>query len=762
MRYRRENDGETRLWHGGFIVARYSDQPSDKLPPGHDSSVHEFLTQLHRQLDQIEQELAGREARLAEGQLQLEQERTRLQNEQAAWTAWQKREQDLAAKFEEAAKRLTAGESLLKDRDEQLRIFAGKNQELRGQLAELTRQRDEAQARVAEIQEQAEVQARRAAGLEKQVAALKAASVAAPQRARSEPAPSPARRRPQVESPDMAAGVGETTSTSPLLIALGIAAVVLSAALGVWAYSSYTPLCSVSGHVRTRPGDESTLSECAQQARSAGLSVTEIDVDRGLLTFGLDTHDVEPAIERINHTGRQMVALLQTATLAPASQAVPSPARDAALERISRIDQRLATTTRPSFDRKGEGSRLVALWNAAETERREIDASLASLSEASGGSTIDPASVRIDPEEIRAAENADTMLKTEVEALRQRESELSDMLRRIVAGGDTTFKSLNQALGEGVARLDRALKEEYGVRIREGLQTLKQTLGAWEQASKSLSADWAVQRDALAGGADLLTCQTQLDQGARHFVDTGSASLVQFRQRLEAIGQDTDEPTKGLVLSRALTKDLQPAVDAQLEATRVARSATLNGNVDLAAAVQRVSALRRQVGDRRSRIEAAIRARIAAGLQNNREQTLKERREQLMKRADELDREIRKHVEDIRAMIRRMDQQQAGLDQWASLQDERVEALGSLAEIERESHSSGRPGAEPGSVEFVPARVELAESRDRRTIRALLVGFGSLLVCLLGWLSIHGYQTWRHNRQAIEAATRELQAAARK
>lgn len=741
-------------------MARQPNPPPDKPSLGREPSIGDFLSQVRHELDRFEQEMAARESRLAAAELQLEEARKKLEKEQAAWTARQGREHDLARKLEEAARQLAANESLLKDRDEQIRVFARNNQTLREQVTQLTRQAADLQAELKDTRQQVEIQTRRAAGLEKQVALLK--TTKAPEPARPGPVPSVTARPGGTEPAPASRPAPRGEPASPWMIGFGVAAVLVSAILGAWSYASYKPLYFVSGHVKTRPGDAPTLAACAHRAKVAGLTPGQPDVERGLLTFWLHTRDTRMAVDQVNDAGREMVALFGVSASGPASRPAATAAPEELLRRIAAIDRQLAATTRPATRDDDEGARLVARWMAAEAQRREVDVSLASLASASDDSAVDPASIQIDPAEVQAAEKLDPKLQADIDALHQRDAELGETLKKITDASEAAFKTFDRSIGDATARIERALKEDYGPGIREDLQVLNRSLATWKQASAALAGDWAVQRDALFGGADRLACQSELDRAARHFIDAASGALVQFRQTLDAMGQDTDEPTKGLVLSRALTKDLQPAVDAQQETVRLARSATLNGNLDLATMVQRVSALRKQVGDRRTRIEASMRAKTLASFQDKHEQVLKAQREQLNKRAADLDREIRQHIEDIRALVRRMDQQQASVEQWAALQEERAEALRSLARVERRGGPVENAAIEPAFVEFVPARIEPGEAAERRTVRALLVGFGSLLIFLVGWLAAHGYQTWQRNRRAIEACTRELQVAARK
>ncbi|HPD31017.1 MAG TPA: hypothetical protein PLL20_13550 [Phycisphaerae bacterium] len=739
-------------------MARRPDPQSEGRPADHDSSAHGLLGDVRRKLDQIERELTERERKLAEAESRLRDEQARLRKEQAAWSSQHGREMEAQAKLEQAAKLLAKQEALLKDREEQLRVFAAKNQELREQASRLGRDRDETRKRLAEAVEEAEIQSRRAAGLEKQIAVLKntmetESAVPAQPTTFFAGTSQPDREAATIDKPGR-------SESSAALVAFGIIAVLVSAGLGVWSHATYKPLYTVNGHIKTRPGDAVTLSACADLAKADGLPIQEMDVPRGLLTFRLQTREPDQAAARMNQTARHMVALYRSPASAPASRPSSTPQRERIRQQIAEIEHRLEIATRPAFAEQEEGARLVAQWTAAEAQRREVEAALASLSNAETGAEIDPASVRIDARQIQAAVTEDRKLSSEIQALQQREAELSQALKRITDGSDGTFRTLERAIADGTARIDRAMKEEYGARIRESLSDLKQALAAWNEAATAMSSDWAAQRDALAGEADLLTCQTELDRAARQFIDAGSAVLIQFRQRLDAISQDTDEPTKGLVLGRALTKDLQPVVDAQQEIVRLARSATLTGNLDLATIVQQVAGLRRQVNDRRTEIEASLRAKMLDDLKQDREQTIRQRREQLTQRAEDLDREIRGHVENVRALVRRMDQRQAELAEWRRLQDERAAALRSLADVQEQEPPAG-PAVEPVFIEFSGTGIDPGEPGDRRVVRSLLAGFGTLFVALVGWLSVHSYRSWHRGRQAIEACTRELRAATR-
>ncbi len=714
-----------------------------------------MLGQFHEQLDNLAKQLSEREAALAEAESKLREEQSRLQKEKTAWAAEHGREQEVRAKLDETVKLLAERESLLKDREEQLRIFATRNQELREQLARLGAARDEVQARLKEAVERGEIQTRRAAGLEKQVAVLQAAASPELRRASEPPV------APEPGGASAASSAPEAVGLSKRSVILSAAAVIVSASLGIWAYASYAPLVRVSAYVKVSPGDAGTLSACADYAHSNGLLVTEPDVPRGLLVFWLESRDRKDAVEKVNRAGRHMAAMFRTSTSAPASQPASTRERDEISRQIARIAQRLAATSRPWSERSDEGTRLVALWTTAETQRREVDTALASLSSATAGSAADPASIQIAPGEIQAAENADTKLRSEIEALGQREAELADTLKQVTTGAEAALKLLDQVVAEGTARIDRAAQEDYGTKIKAALAGLKQVLVVWKHASAVMSSDWSAQRDALASGADLLVCQTELDRAGQRFIETGSGSIIEFRQRLEGISQDTDEPTKGLVLGRALNKDLQPVVDAQQEVVRLARSATLIGNIELARMVQQISALRKQVADKRSQIEAALRSKILDDLKKDRERTIRERRERLIRRGEDLDREIRGHIESVRALLRRTDQGQSGSSEWSEVRELAAE-LRQLAETERQKPSADVSAVTAVPLEFVEASVESRESPRQRTVRSLLVAFGSLLICLVGWLGVHSYQSWHRNREAIEACARELRSVTRK
>ncbi len=701
------------------MADRSDEQPSADTPKassprenGTPSFSEQLLGEIRERLNRVEGDLSQREKRLAQSEREL-------------------REAEIQLKAQHA--------KLSLERDRMKKLFASRLSALEEQLAE---------------------QERVLAERDKQVTRLEQSAGDAPP-----PTPHPVPEKQPESGFEQAA---DRTSLLRTAVIIGVTGLLASAGLALWVYAHYEPLYRVVGVVTVWPGDAETLAACAEQAGTYDVSVATVDVVTGVLELTIETRDPPAGTAAVDGAGAAIVARFPgpggrgaNATTRPAQ----AGQRDRLMQHLGEINRRLAKlASRPATDADDQGSRLLASWAAAQAEREAVEASRAALSEKSEGQGLDEASLRPDPARLKAAEQADRQLQAEMEALNQREAELADTLRELLADADDHFDALSRASAAGDARANKALEGNYDESVRGALGTIRRSIADWSQASSVLATVWHDRRESLADSgavADLLDCQGELDRAARTFVNDTNAALVSFSQALESIGEDSDQPTKALVLRAALTRELQTVVDARQRVESIARSVVLTDNLDLAATVQRVAGLRRRVSEQRSRLEASVRREMAGELRARHERQIRAERERLNQRAAALDQEITKCVADARALIARGERERPILTEMIERERDRADTFQAIAAVERSiarELADAANAPEPVQVHYVPARAALIGPFDDRLIRALLVGGGSLPAWLVVGVGVQMFRSRQRSRRAIEACTRELEA----
>ena len=677
------------------------------------------LRTIEQELSERERELAERDQRLAEMEQARGQAAAELTEAQQQLAEAQREFGDARHELDEQGQRLHTVEQELSERERELA------------------ERDERLAEMAKVREAAETDAAEAREAYDALLRIRAASL----------------ERPWLST----------------AITIGVVGLVVSLGLGRWEYSRYEPMYRAIGVVTVPPGDSDTLYACRDEAASRNLANVHADLETGLLELVAENADPLKARAQVNDVGQSIASRFASgsAETAPAEEG-PALAveRERLAERVGEIGQRFTQLARQATDAADDrGAALLESWSKAQGERVQVDASLAALGGESGDGPNE-AQLQIDPARLKAAERADLKLQADTEALTQKAAAFDGLLHELLAKGEPSFGALAEAATAGDARVGQALEEDHNQNIQSSLQTIRASIAEWSKAASAMAAVWGEQRGSLtaeSSKADPLACQEKIDAAARRLIDDTSAAQVAFDEALEAIGQDNEEMTKGQVLRRRLTQELQGLLEARRAAESAARSLMLTGNLDLRTMVPQVKGLRQRVREQRSLIEAGLRRQLLAELRSVGEEKIRAEREVLTRRAGDLDQIIDKCMADAREMIRGDDQQGSALTEAVELGRELADLVKTAAEGEQSAARRHADAAEPAvAVHYVPVRVPYKVSVGKQLTRGLLVGAISMLVCVLAGAGLHIVRSSRRSKGTIEAYTRELQAASRR
>ena len=743
---------------------------------GGSSASQRLLGNLRAQLDHLEADFSQREEQLAQAEDDLRGAEVRLKAQLGKLALERERlEKDYSRQLVEKTKQLEANAAALQEQRRHNVELVRQQRELSGRVESLARDRDRLAAALGEARQRSEEQQRELAALREQLThgrgegagdTTTIAGAAAPAAGVEASIEEPGGREEARGEAGIAAW--RFSWRHPVTVA-GMSILALSGLVAIVSYSRHAPTYRVVGVVTARPGDVETLAVCAEGAAGHGVSVARMNSDRGLLELAKKSSVelLERDRQAVDQAGQVAVArFVPLASQVRVTKPASEDDRERLVQHIADLDRRLAATaSQPTGGPTDgeEGERFLAVWAAAERERAEVEASLAASSRQRPATLPAENELQVDPARLRAGERDDQKLQSEIEVLNQRQKELVEALGKLLASGESAFDSFAQSAAHGAAHLSEAGAGGHSETSRRALAEIQKAITDWSEASSALAQAWREQRESLAdSGADPLPCQAELDRAGRAFVDAASSGLVQFRSAMNAINQDSDQPTKSLVLHSTLTRELQPVLDARQAVESAARSAMLADNLDLVALVQRVSGLRRQVEERRSAIESSVRRQVRADLQGKQEQVHVAEGERFRRRASELGALIGGYVAEGRALIAAGGRQRTRLARLIELEHERAETLKELAGLESARARQLAELKPPPEVHYVPARVESTGSSGHRLGRAFLAGGGTLLAGLAVSVGFHLLRSWQRTRKTIDTYTRELRAAARR
>jgi len=517
------------------------------------------------------------------------------------------------------------------------------------------------------------------------------------------------------------------------------------------------------------PGiDARTLATCAAAARrEQGIEVIG-DSKRGTIVLTHRGPDPAQVKARLDALATELLAGISAPAYVSTPQPASQPAAVALTSRIAQADAQLAelagTESPPDA---ANAVTLAAQWQALADERASIGEKLTQLRDQLASAQSQPAGVDVTADQITRAQAADPHLRSESEALQQREEQLAARLRATIDTAGLQFQSLQQALTEADAQLQKDLQDNHPADVNDQLVAIRESLKTWARAVTDLDTEWKRQRSLMSqpGEIDLLAIQAALEKSARAFVTDITAASAAFVSALEAIGQGQDQTTKRLVLRNTLTKQLTPATTAQQTVTAAVRSAVLADNVELTAIVQRYDSLRKQVQHRKSQIAAAVRQARTSELQKQQAlhlARLRKEEQELSSRAAQIDAQLLElgrqatqaaavHAEHARRLANR-----------AELVGHQASDLKSLLGLHEEYARRVAALPAPPTPSYTPPALLAGESTGPGFASAVLLGAAPVLICAavlaMCWLIISS----RRSHQTIEEYARTLKETARR
>lgn len=725
------------------------------------SIAQQVLSDLGAKLDRLEKELAEREHRVVRAEEDMRRSAAQLREQMNQLAASQDRQRGIASELEVRLEQISQLEAHLVQRDKNLQAAAKQIEELKREVASHTAERrklaetnQRLEAEVSSLRDPIRHQDRNQQPVEHAMSAAKKTGEADVEADRVHHASQAARRK-------------GGSSILPV-----IAASLLIGGLVVWGtYDLLQPQATgyrVIGTITAPPGDEKTLTACARAAGNQDVDQLEIDVDvaAGLLTLTHMSRDRSEGIGLVDGIGRDILNQMPAVTDPPGATASPDSATVAKVEELkqtlSAIDRQLAEERVPEgVDTGNESVELITSWSSTESDRRKLAERLAALGNPPDTSAANPGTIVLGPARLAQAEQQDGRLQADLTALTQREQDLEAALDEILSEGAGPLARLADEIETGSQRVEQVFGGDYGDAIQQSLLTLRDAIETWESAREVLAAAWK-RTDAPpeeSTPADSVARQRDLEQAARAFVEQTSGGLVRFQAALAAIGQDNDEPTKGLVLQRGLNQNLAPLVSTRAAVEAAARRLILADNLDLTGLVQRVTGVRRQVDQRREQIASTLREQLADEWISHANAKWHEERTTVESRMADLDRRMEEHVAKARALMRRQADAAALLAELVRLYRMRAEASRELSSL-LPGTPAGSSASGARSIHYVPARAEpLRRSPSDRGLRAGLAGIIAFAGCLLVWVGGRGWLSRQRADATIEEYTRQLEEA---
>lgn len=502
------------------------------------------------------------------------------------------------------------------------------------------------------------------------------------------------------------------------------------------------------------------VQQCAALAAQHSDIVATPDLKLGRVELTVSARSGHAAILRLDEVAKAIVATLPPpAPIAapPASQ--PEGQRLAA--RILESHRQAAAMSQPAGSEDIHAADLVAQYKALQAERRKINDTLADLARRVEDKPAVPSSADVTADQIAKAEAANPQLQAELEALRQREEQLTGRLRIAVDAAAVQFRSIHKALATVDGEFDKLLKDEHPEEVTKQLQTMRESLKTWDRAVSGLDTQWQTLRKALqnAGTVDALAVQASLQKSAQTFVADTTAATNDLTRAVNAISQGQDQTTKRLVLRNNLVKQLSPVTTTQDAVLTAARSAILTDNIELTAIVQRLYSLRKQVDQRRSLIATGLRQTRIVQLQQNNAALLSQIREeqsQLKQRAATIDADLLRLGDAGTQAAASLAGLAGSLNSQTSMQQREIQDLLQLVSLhEQYAQKMASLPAPPGPT-YTPARMLIGTATAPSPATALLIGIMPVLVSSLALLITGLIAASRRSRNTIEEYARSL------
>jgi hypothetical protein len=426
-----------------------------------------------------------------------------------------------------------------------------------------------------------------------------------------------------------------------------------------------------------------------------------------------------------------------------------------------------ALTTRPA-DGQADPRALLAAWQKTLDERKALDVSIAQLDTKLQQPPPEAADVKLTPEQLAAALTADARLQADSEVLAQRESELTEVIRKSMDAAPTAFTDLTRTASTADKYFEEALNTAHEQDVTEAMQVVRNSLSNCSKAGATMSKIWQDERqalDAAAPGLDVSARYKTIETAARDFIESTENSLALLRKSLDAIGSGGGDPTKRLILRNTIAQQIQPALDARESLATAARQLTPADNVELATLAQGASGLHAQVQDRRGRLEQMLRDQTLADLRAAHEgdaQQTRASRDELARKAAGLEAEIVRGAGQALALLGGSQAREAALAELVELTRNRPELAAKLTAIERANAEENAEARRLGKLSCRPAVAVDITSPRALALWTIAGGMTPILVLAIVAGIFLAVRTWRRPRASLDDYAKALSGLPRR
>lgn len=762
-------------------------EPAPPAPSGETSGAARLLDEIRERMERLEGNLSLRERRLGRVEKALREADARLQSERAQFTSERDAiERDLSERLNQRERQLADTTRALEEHRKRLGAQLARERETLLKIERLTRERDEATAQLEKTRREHSEHQQQKRELETRLTderRLRRGSIRADcahPGIDAQPAlplviyPAWLERWFERFEPIRARWGRLSPPQQMALRAAAVALPVMSLLITLTVFVRYPTTYRVTGLVTSAARDGDLLAVVARQSAIPGVDL-HARPHEGILEIAATTHDGSHAVSQIDALARSIAERASQPATRPATFADRAERRGQLLARLAELTVDPEAATRPSSQQTGSipafaqarpadmptnPLTLLADLESVLTRRESLSNRLAQIAKGLAAKT--PETATISPDELQAILADDPRLQADMEVLAGREGELTAALVEILNGTRIRLDELPHRAIEADKAVAEELSKPQDPDVTEALTAIRDALDDWRRSAESLAASWKDQKAALetAGpDADPGARQAAMETAARKFLDTSGKALSTLRTSLDAITQGGDEPTKRLVMRNGLAQRLQPVIESRDGLAAAAQRAVATENVDLAGLLGRVTGLRAQVVDRRTRLEQSLRQQKLDAAQDEHERqiaALRQEREQSLKTAEELDETLVTQAVKVFWMLRDTSEGHTALVNRLNVERSRAEVLAELRGLDEADDRELAALPPPVELRTLAAAATDITRLGNRLGGAILGGLAPLLMAVLIALGLAAARYWRQSRESIEDYAKAL------
>ncbi len=542
-----------------------------------------------------------------------------------------------------------------------------------------------------------------------------------------------------------------------------VAGAILAATASGWTPPAYRAEASL-----LVPAEQADAwASCVAQLSNQRDVILDLNDRQGRIAMSVRGGDPAEMCARLDALGSSVAERVR-ATYA-SMPAVETPAADRLHAELQEVRQQLASAADADAESRAQIGRLqehLNRWQRLQADRRRLAEGIDAATSRMASTAPAEGAIQISAEEVDLALAADPRYLADRDAVTHQEGQLRGILARNLEAGAASFSELNRQIAVAREQLDAARKGNHGPQVNTRLLAMGEAVTEWERAAEALQAVWNVQSRPPTQPGDwpeAAASQELLARACRTFLDQMLLPQARFKRALDEIGQGEDEVTKRLVLQNALMRQLEPltkAVDAVMASARALVPAE---NVELAAVVDRLTALRARLQARRAECGQRLRDQRLAQLRAEHAQAAREaagRREDLIREAVRQDLEIAATAAETSALLTELQARLNTLKEREILHQQQADIQGRLIELAGRQAAASARAMRPSEVRYVPASAAMIPPPlDRLHRRAAALGLLPAGLYLLACLVVWRVTAVRASRNDMERYARALRAA---